>query len=65
VIFITVAECARCGGALKVYPGTEDGPGATGDLYLQVTRSGITNAQVLHKNIRVCDEYLAEHGPAA
>ena len=63
MIYIGPAECARCGQALTVYPNelghALDG---TGDLYLQVTRSGITNAKVLHKNIMSCDEWLANHG---
>ena len=60
MMFITSAECARCGRPLKIYPGIEDGPGADGDLYLQVARDGTLTVQALCKNIQVCDD-----GPAA
>ena len=59
MIFIVEAECFRCGQPLRIDPGIDSGIG-TGDLYLKVTRAGLTGAAQC-KNIMVCDEYLAEH----
>jgi hypothetical protein len=65
MIFIVAAECARCGTPLKIYPGIEDGPDATGDLCLHIGRAGIAEAQALCKNIVVCDENRARSGRPA
>ena len=58
-VFITYAECARCGGLLRVYPGTlYEGDG---HLYLNIDRNGQIKAEARHMNIQTCDEYLAAH----
>ena len=65
MIFIYPAECARCGQSLKIYPGIQDGPDATGDLYLQVTSDGALQARAQCKNVISCDAWRAEHGRQA
>jgi hypothetical protein len=58
MIFIHPAYCDRCGISLMIYPGIQDGPGATGDLYLELVDGQLT-ATAQCKSIVICDENLA------